>query len=115
MSILIPGKMPTCCWDCPCAYETEGVHHNYCQAVGYDTKLPDDGRPDWCPLIELPPHGRLIDADALLEDHGLGTYCPECKRDERSCQYEMIYTTMDFCEWIEDAETVIPASGGTDG
>lgn len=66
MSLIIPGmKMPTECWECPCAYETEGVHHNYCQAVGYDTQLPDEGRPDWCPLIELPPHGRLGDLDAL--------------------------------------------------
>ena len=67
--------------------------------------------------IELPPHGRLIDADALLKDHGLGTYCPECKRDERSCQFEMIHTTMDFCEWIEDAPAIIPANpeGGADG
>lgn len=62
--------------------------------------------------IELPPHGRLIDADALLKDHGLGTYCPECKRDERSCQFEMIHTAMDFCGWIEDAQTIIPAEGG---
>ncbi len=23
-------------------------------------------RADWCPLIEVPPHGRLIDADALI-------------------------------------------------
>ena len=22
-------------------------------------------RPDWCPLVELPPHGRLIDQNAL--------------------------------------------------
>lgn len=66
MSIIIHGiKMPTSCWDCPCAYFTEGVHHNYCQAVGYDTEITDDGKPDWCPLIELPPHGRLVDADAL--------------------------------------------------
>lgn len=47
MSIYIPGmKMPTECWECPCAYETEGAHHNYCQAVGYDTQLPDEGRPE---------------------------------------------------------------------
>ena len=59
--------------------------------------------------VQLPPHGRLIDADALLKDHGLGMYCPKCKRDERSCQFEMIHTTMDFCEWIEDAPTIIPA------
>lgn len=23
-------------------------------------------RPEYCPLVELPPHGRLIDADALI-------------------------------------------------
>lgn len=68
MGIYFPGMMmPTECWECPCAYETEGAHHNYCQAVGYDTQLPDEGRPDWCPLIELPPHGRLIDADAMAK------------------------------------------------
>ena len=27
------------------------------------------GRPDFCPLVELPAqHGRLIDADALMKD-----------------------------------------------
>ena len=30
------------------------------QGVGY--------RPDYCPLILVPPHGRLIDADALIAD-----------------------------------------------
>lgn len=73
-----------------------------------------DGQNQW-QAIELPPHGRLIDADALLEDHGLGTYCPDCKRDARLCQYEMIHTTMDFCGWIEDAPTIVPADGGADG
>jgi len=24
------------------------------------------GRPDWCPIVEVPDHGRLIDADALI-------------------------------------------------
>ena len=23
-------------------------------------------RPDWCPLVEIPPHGRLIDSSELL-------------------------------------------------
>ena len=26
-----------------------------------------DGRHDDCPLVEIPPHGRLIDADALVK------------------------------------------------
>ena len=100
MSILTPGKMPPSCEVCPCAYYTEGVHHDYCQAVGYDTQLPDEGRPDWCPLIELPPHGRLIDADAL-----------------RSNMYDSL--TKQFYinqKQIEVAPTIIPADpeGGAD-
>ena len=110
MSILIPGKMPTECWDCPCAYETEGAHHNYCQAAGYDTKLPDEGRPDWCPLIELPPHGRLIDADALrraMYHEAFETDSPMQKWDS-GCwiRYKM------FERMEEAAPTIIPAEGG---
>ena len=63
-------------------------------------------------VIELPPHGRLIDADALLKDHGLETYCPEITRDERPFQYEMFRPTIDFCKWVEDAKTIIPAEEG---
>lgn len=62
--------------------------------------------------IELPPHGWLIDADVLLKDHGLGTCCPEFTRDERPFQYEMFRPTMDFCNWVEDAKTIIPPEGG---
>lgn len=25
-------------------------------------------RPKWCPLIPVPPHGRLVDADALVRE-----------------------------------------------
>lgn len=48
---------------------------------------------DLCPIIEVPPHGRLIDADAL----GSFPY------------------NMDFCdggeadEWIQNAPTIIEA------
>lgn len=60
------------------------------------------------PVIQVPPHGDLIDRSEIIEDHNLGTVCKNCKRDARDCRYEMIHTTMDFCEWIEDANTVIP-------
>ena len=32
-----------------------------------DHGQPFDFRPEWCPLIEVQPHGRLIDADAFDE------------------------------------------------
>ena len=46
----------------------------YCQAVKADKDKRiyapyGDGRPDWCPLIEVPtPHGRLIDKAKLKRE-----------------------------------------------
>ena len=65
MSYIVPMEKPKRCGLCPCFHAEHPMH---CQAV----KAHKDKRiiapygapiPDWCPLIELPPHGRLIDAD----------------------------------------------------
>ena len=76
MSVLIIDlKMPKNCVECPlqhCFY----LPHNYLNAKLYETpalvcaavgaKIENGTkREDYCPLIEVPPHGRLIDADAL--------------------------------------------------
>ena len=71
MGVYIKGmKIPTSCDKCPIMVfeDTNCAPELYCgcpivfkahpQGVGH--------RPDYCPLIELPPHGRLIDADNLL-------------------------------------------------
>ena len=60
MSILIKGmEMPNDCIDC--FAET----YNECMATG---KIVNSlGRPDWCPLVEVPKHGRLIEADKLMD------------------------------------------------
>ena len=74
MSILIKGiEMPQCCQDCPlnydqmeCAVTGTAWWSDSMVLVGFDSekeRLYD------CPLIEVPtPHGRLIDADALIAD-----------------------------------------------
>ena len=65
MSVVISGmKMPRSCDECPCYYETEGAWRNECEVLGKEY-IASENRPEWCPLVELPPHGRLIDADAL--------------------------------------------------
>ena len=65
MSVVIRGmKMPKSCDECPCYYETEGAWRNECEVLGKEY-IADDYRPEWCPLVELPPHGRLIDAYEL--------------------------------------------------
>ena len=57
MSILIKGmEMPTCCAGCIVAC---GAKSRTGFIRPFAERLPD------CPLVPVPPHGRLIDADAL--------------------------------------------------
>lgn len=90
MGIYIPGmKMPKDCRECP--------------LFGYTAEddfmcLIQDGE-DACPLIELPPHGRLIDADALKKQ--AGEFCDP-----------MGFIPGVAVEDIDDAPTIISADGG---
>lgn len=75
MGVYIKGiNKPTSCYIC--LYEMDG----YCCLLGKD--LDHDiyiGRSSDCPIVEIKPHGRLIDADALkdkdfrYEIHGIPT------------------------------------------
>lgn len=69
MSILIKGmEMPTNCSAC------KFFDHGDCELLPYGDYIDDKHkRRDNCPLIELPPHGRLIDADALRDKWIWGT------------------------------------------
>ena len=66
--IYIKGmKMPKNCLDCElCHYE-----ECFCQITGNDCKS-SKARNEDCPLVEVPKHGRLIDADEtlMLVTHG---------------------------------------------
>ena len=66
MSILIRGmKMPETCGSCS-FFEMPHQDYPYCRLTNND--IYDWGKKQKnCPLIELPPHGRLIDADVLME------------------------------------------------
>ena len=66
MSILIKGmEMPQNCDNCLFDNSIWCLLNPKSADMIYDIA---DGRPKWCPLIEIPPHGRLIDADALETD-----------------------------------------------
>lgn len=73
MGIYIKGmEMPKNCFECIFAYD------EWCYAIkptdpnakylAAKTKplIAINPRPTWCPLIEVPPHGDLIDRDALM-------------------------------------------------
>ena len=67
MSLLIKGmEMPTSCYACDFAYQDQDSEHNVYWTCAVDHKAAGlyERRED-CPLIEIPSHGRLIDADAL--------------------------------------------------
>jgi len=49
---------------------------------------------------------RLIDVDALKADYGMAEDCKDCQTGYRSCEYDRIYSKMDFCGWLDDAPTV---------
>ena len=65
MSMLIKGmKMPKSCRDC--WIEQEGFRCGG-RIECPDTTCFDSERREDCPLVEIPPHGRLIDAYALMD------------------------------------------------
>ncbi len=102
MDILIKNvEMPLGCKECifyNSIYTIEGVRY-YCRLT---SKTIDNNwvRMDDCPLVELPPHGRLIDADAL---------CNKLKSPDFAyfsvAKYESI---------IDKAKTIVEASNVTD-
>ena len=71
MSILIRGmEMPKSCFYCPMRWKVDPDNIK-CLATGEvfeetftaTIEMRNAGN---CPLVEIPPHGRLIDADALM-------------------------------------------------
>ena len=70
MGVYIKGmEMPT---NCPC--ELTGVGYDLCcsfvfgipkRVREYYECCENGTRPDWCPLVPVPPHGRLGDLDKL--------------------------------------------------
>lgn len=53
-------------------------------------------------VIPLPSN--LIDVDKFKEDYHMGDDCSTCNQNTRSCEYDRIYSKMDFCSWLDDAE-----------
>lgn len=113
MSFIVPMEKPKRCGLCPCFHAEHPMH---CQAV----KAHKDKRivapygapiPDWCPLIELHPHGRLIDADELIRElasEHVGGLDAIKKYTNADTWTSGLHTAWRL---IDDAETVIEAEG----
>lgn len=107
MSILIKNmEMPKDCPMCPLSHWDFAGEFRGCKAVNgkryaMETEpeyFDSNYRPPWCPLVELPPHGRLIDADEFL-DRAIGTQC-----------FRGDYALM-LVELVGESTTIIEAEG----
>ena len=110
MGIYIKGmEMPKSCSVCPMLEgdRMDGLCHAASKWLDDDEHWTwyvypegdmDDSKPCNCPLVPVPPHGRLIDADALMK--GEGRYIISFGKEG-----------IDVAE-INRAPTIIPAEEG---
>lgn len=108
MSILIKGmEKPKDCYSCPFAHDGwPDEWEMHClfldRQVGYfgkKLKVPKD-----CPLVEVPtPHGRLVDADAVLSQYNGNIL---------TAQNDYAEGLRDAAEDIKTAPTIIEAEEG---
>lgn len=108
MGVYIPNmEMPKNCDECRImTYEDTNcisVHELFCGCPIVFRAHPqhEERRPDYCPLIEVPKHGRLIDADALKVDDGWLD-----NRDGTQTHIQFVYAN-----GIINAPTIIEAEG----
>ena len=101
MGVYINMEMPTSFYKCPIK-RRDGMdlvcHITHERFSVADVNILEH-RLDNCPLDYVPPHGRLIDADALLRDRKSAFV-------DRDGYPEFSYTA------VIEAPTVIPAGGG---
>ena len=115
MGVYIPSlKMPQTCEDC--------VLESYCN-LWVDTKrlcgetftdinsrIEATIRHPDCPLIEVPSHGRLIDADALISvENRTRTYYPKSLDESLIRHFILDYITL---EQVKTAPTILEAEEG---
>ena len=80
--IMMDIKIPACCFNCPFSHvlgeEYTGIEETYCDAPFHKTRDTVDvdfipiidpfrGRAEGCPIIEIQPHGELIERKAIEE------------------------------------------------
>lgn len=98
MSVLIKGmEMPTSCEKCP--FEREILSRYVCAISGKARNWGLETRLSDCPLVPVPPHGRLGDLDRL-------------EAQWANCDHGAYYDKTNFVRSIQKAPTIIPAEEG---
>ena len=79
MSVLIKGmKMPENCFNC--RFSRWDVEGGFCDLLNEDADMRFK-RHDDCPLIPVPAHGRLVDADDVIAEARSGNYWWETEEE----------------------------------
>lgn len=111
MGVYIKGmEMPHSCDDCRLkssyvyAVRTEECSY-YRRSV--DPYVSIGKRPDWCPLVEVPPHGRLVDESWLKK--AMITTLEALKKNPKMDGQEMhLIAAFDTLgKMVDDAPTII--------
>ncbi len=90
--LYLPGmEMPTSCAFCGFCDGLADTQVGTCAFCMVDGKYRDARTNYACPLVPVPEHGRLIDADALIHSYYHAPSFPN------------------LCKAINDAPTIIPA------
>ena len=122
MSVLIKGmEMPKSCYACDFSFpstDSEGGVHTICTALQEEILPLLLERQEDCPLVEIPPHGDLIDADAMKsiietylkiqEDWATETVMPDCKDRAEA----MVTAYINCVKAVGKMPTVIEAEEG---
>ena len=107
MSILIKGmEMPEKCGSCDLFHVESPMHCTVVKGhktVGAPYGMP---RPDWCPLVEIPEHGDLIDRNAL----NIGDY--ERDDDDTGTLEISLGGLLEVYHRVKDATAVIAREDG---
>ena len=96
-------EMPTSCYDCDFAYQDQDSEHNVywtCAAV-HKSACMHERRED-CPLVPVPPHGDLIDRDALMKKLNNCMF-PSDMVTTRAVSMAM--------NWLKESPTIIESEG----
>jgi len=105
MGVYIKGmEMPTRCAECRLSTVHSFNERPLCDVLveymsygEWETKRLDN-----CPLVPVPPHGRCVDADKLMQEMRLFIKENMLSRDD----------ARELLETIEDSPTIIPAEEG---
>ena len=112
MGVYIKGmEMPTNCLGCR-FLELSPEHGDFC-VLTKQVHFRFKNRPNDCPLVPVPDHGRLIDADALktMWDDEIARLL------EKGIEYLDYHVSTLFSDFKNDADkmpTIIPADGGAE-